>query len=571
LLAILAPVASPLAAQLPGEEAGPLPPEVIQEVVETLNSQDILRLPGGTRIPAGARIEGSVAVLGGGVELQGEITGDLLVANGDLRVRAGASVGGDVLIVGGTIQMDPGATIAGETRVFAFPFRYRTRAGVVEAIPEGDFAPGFFASDLGFGQARLTIRAGPAYNRVEGLPVRIGPVIQTAGSNPLSMEALAIWRSVSGFNLESDRLGYAFLLEQAIGGRGTASVGATAFRDVAAIESRGMGDLESSLSTFLLRRDLRDYYEREGWTTFLDFRPPRIPLNLTLTYREERNTTPVVRDPWTLRSSDLDWRPLTLVGEGTVRSVEADLRWDRTDNPEDPSDGWSLALGFARQVGGALRLPSFSLEPLPPEAEPGPMGPMLPTFTHGSFDMRRYARVSPTSRLSLRVVGTGALTSTPLPPQRQSALGGDGSLPGHPNFSVSCGARSTTHYAVTEEEEDGRGNQEVFPLYGCDRTLLFQAEFQGFLPLSWNPVPDDWEDAELSSLFELRPAWEVFFNVGRGWARGELVEGVPRSDSLTRADVGFGLFFGPLGLYWAYPLNRRDQKLNFFVRLERRF
>jgi hypothetical protein len=46
---------------------------------------------------------------------------------------------------------------------------------------------------------------------------------------------------------------------------------------------------------------------------------------------------------------------------------------------------------------------------------------------------------------------------------------------------------------------------------------------------------------------------------------------VARTDSPTRADIGVGIFFGPLGLYWSYPLNRRDQELNFFVRLQRRF
>jgi len=544
---------------------------VIQEVVDFLNAPNILRLSGGTRIPEGARIDASVAVLGGGVDLQGEVTGDLVVVNGDLRIRSSARVGGGILVVGGGVQLDPGVTTPDAARVFAFPFRYRSRAGIFEAIPEGDVAPGFFTSDLGFGQARVTVRAGPAYNRVEGLPVRIGPVIQTAGSNPLSMEALAIWRSVSGFNLESDRLGYAFRLEQGLGGRGTASVGATAFREVASIEDRGMGDLESSLSTFLLRRDLRDYYEHQGWTVFLQLRPARTPIRFRVGYREEEAWTPAIRDPWTLRSAAVSWRPLALVGEGTGKSVEAEFHWDRTDDPSDPSDGWSLAFGVQRQVGGGLRLPHFSPDPLLEGETGGDPGPRLPTFTKGSVDLRRYARVSPTSRLSLRVMGAGTLTSSPLPPQLQLALGGEGSLPGHPQFSVSCGARTETVYAKTGRGDASEEAHEVYPSYGCDRTLLFQAEFQGFLPISWNPVPDEWEDAELSSLFELQPAWAVFFNVGRGWARDGVTGAVPRRDSPTRADIGFGIFLGPLGLSWSYPLNRRDQELNFFVRLQRRF
>ena len=36
-------------------------------------------------------------------------------------------------------------------------------------------------------------------------------------------------------------------------------------------------------------------------------------------------------------------------------------------------------------------------------------------------------------------------------------------------------------------------------------------------------------------------------------------------------DVGLGLLFGDLGLYWAWPLNGDDQGLNFFLRIDHRF
>ena len=111
----------------------------------------------------------------------------------------------------------------------------------------------------------------------------------------------------------------------------------------------------------------------------------------------------------------------------------------------------------------------------------------------------------------------------------------------------------------------------VFPSYGCDRIVLFQTEFQGALPLAGNPLPDSWQDSELGPLFNIRPVWAVFLNAGRGWALEPLSPAGDRSDSPTRADIGVGLFLGPVGAYWSYPLNRSDGGPNFFLRLQQRF
>jgi hypothetical protein len=144
-------------------------------------------------------------------------------------------------------------------------------------------------------------------------------------------------------------------------------------------------------------------------------------------------------------------------------------------------------------------------------------------------------------------------------------------LPGHFRFGLDCGARQSLRVSDNPDPRSEEARAPVFPAYGCDRTILFQAEFQGALPFSWNPFPDTWEGSGLGGLFELRPVWALFFNAGQGWARGSLGNGVSRTDSPTRADLGFGVFAGPIGLYWAYPLNRGDRGMNFFVRLERRF
>jgi hypothetical protein len=178
--------------------------------------------------------------------------------------------------------------------------------------------------------------------------------------------------------------------------------------------------------------------------------------------------------------------------------------------------------------------------------------------------------MGPTSRLVLRAALSGNLTTGPLPPQFQSALGAEGSIPGHDRFAIDCGARSVPRVATAPGDESPTPLTDVFAAYGCDRTVLFQAEYQRAFPFTWDPLPDSWEDSGFAALFDLRPEWALFFNAGQGWSQGELGTGISRRDSPTRADVGFGLLIGPLRFYWAYPVNGSDPGVNFFVRLDRR-
>lgn len=556
-LLLLVAVGHPAEAQIQPRE-GPLPPELEERIIALLNDPSTVRLPGAARIPVGSRVDGDVAVLGGSATVGGEVAGNLLVVNGDLTFRDGARVGGDVLVVGGLIVGVEHAELAAGVASYRAPLRYRIRRGRVEGVPEEGITPGFLASDFGFGRSRITFRTDTNYNRVEGLPVKFGPIVETRGRNPLRLEAFGVWRSVSGFDLGSDVFGYSFRLEQAAGGRGTMFVGATAHSDVAAIEERGLSSVEASLSSFLLRRDLRDYYEREGWTAYLELRPGRLPLRAALAFRQEDHSFAPIRDPLTLRSRDAPWRPQILAAEGRYRGLELDLEWDSRDDPDLPADGWNAHLSLQRQVGGSLALPL--------EASPTTFS----HFTAGSLDLRRYARVSPTTRLLLRGVASGSLTSTPLPPQFQRAPGGEGTLPGHPRFALDCGARAEAAL-IPDPRDETADPLPVFPLYGCDRTALAQLELQGSLPFSWNPVPAEWRDSEWSALLELQPRWALFLNAGQGWITDDLGGAFSRDDAPTRADVGVGVFVGPLGLYWSYPLNRRDRGLNFFVRLQQRF
>lgn len=533
---------------------GPLPQSVAADVLALANAPATLRLPGSARIPPGSEVRGDVVVLGGSLDLGGRIEGRLIVVNGDLELTPGAAVGGSVRVLGGTVLGEEAATLRGGVEVYRAPLHYRVREGRVEGIDEEGAVPSrFLQTDLGFGRTRFTLRADGAYNRSEGLPVLFGPLIETSGRNPLVLEAFGIWRSVSGLSLETERLGYAFSLDQAVGGRGTMSIGTRAFSRIRPFEDRGLSDQESALSTFFLSRDYRDHYEVKGWDFYAELRPLYTPLRARLSFREEEHAFTPVEEPWTLGRGDAAWRPQPLVAEGTGRFLEGEIEWDSRNDPDHPSDGWWASIRAVHQLSGNLRRP----------ADPQELGHEKVRW--GSVDLRRYARVSPSSHLRVRLLARGSLGGAPLPPQYQSTLGGEGSLPGHPRFAIACGAREER----IPPPPEGR-DQEALAGYGCDRVSLAQLEFQQVLPFSWRPLPEGLADTDWSGIVQIQPILSAFLNAGEGWAH-DRGPAAPGSDSPARADVGVGIATGSLGLYWAYPLNRKDRGANFFIRLNHRF
>ena len=124
------------------------------------------------------------------------------------------------------------------------------------------------------GEGDLHHRWGPKVQSGRGSSPLIRPVIETAGPNSLHLEALGIRRTETDL---ADELGYGLRLQQFVGGRWDFSVGASAFSQVNPIESWRLTDSENSLTTLLLHRDYRDYYERTGWLGFVTAGYPELP------------------------------------------------------------------------------------------------------------------------------------------------------------------------------------------------------------------------------------------------------------------------------------------------------
>ena len=615
LLAALA-VAAPARAQdpLPARPgAAPLPAAVAKRVTDFVNAPGTIHLGGGARIPAERTVGGDVAVLEGALEVAGRVEGDVVVVNGDLTLSPGAAVTGSVTVVGGSVRGEQAARVGGEIVAYAGRVDYRREGGRIAGLEPR--AGGRAAEDDGWrvveedpderpvareddwddpdgqelslrrrdGRAEFIVATGQSYNRVEGLPITFGPVFETSGSNPFRLRVMGTYRTEESTTLDPDRWGFEARAEQFVGGHRALRVGGSVYRRVDPIEDWHLTKLENGLSTFFLHRDYRDHFEREGGSVYAMLTPPESPLSATLEVRSESHSARPAGSPWTLFDNDDPWRPQPLAATGSLTSVVLSGRMDTRNEREDPSSGWLVRAEAERAVRSTLRQQATYWVNSPMDVFPGPelVGQEYGTFTHGFVDARRYNRIGPASRLNLRLLAGGALTGEALPPQRQHALGGEGSLPGYALFSLDCGARERR--VIRRTPEPSADDPEFFGAYGCDRFVLGQVEFRGDLSFRVDlgrrdrddaqAGEDEWGEGDLDE-HDLRAdfGWVLFADVGRGWTRSAALDAFFR-DEETAVDVGGGILLGPLGLYLAVPVTDVDRSggVNFFIRLNPRF
>lgn len=526
------------------------------------------RYEGAVTVHTGQVVRAHVAAVGGPLRIAGTVEGDVAMVGGDVVIEPGGAVTGSVTVVSGEVHMADDAVVVGTITAYGVP---TDRGRLDRDRRDRDRRrPGDRDHD---GYSRLTVRSGVSYNRVEGLPIMFGPVLETGGPRPLRLEALAIWRTESGASLETDRMGYRVRAEQFVTGDRMLSVGGTLYSVVDPLDRWQISDLEASLAAALFHEDYRDHFDRTGWNAFVRARPLR-GVEAEVTYRDEWHSALPAGDPWALFNRSASWRLQPVTAEGTIRTLGASVELDRRDRRDLPRSGWLARVSAERPVGGAMVRPALhAVSPSPDPRYDDPFIGVIPAvdadldFTTGLIDVRRYSPVGYRSALNMRVVAGGTLDGTPLPPQYQHALGGPGTLPGFNTFHGDCGARRATGL-----HEDDR----YFPAYGCDRFALGQIEYRGNLSLDLGfgeprrERPSDWwHDISIDT----RPTWVVFMDAGRGWAMADPVLGGGGSrDTGTLVDAGLGFLIGKLGFYAAVPLNSDvEQSPRFHLRWGSRF
>jgi hypothetical protein len=545
-----------------------LPRDVRREIVDRWNQTAAFRATGRGDIAEGKEVRGDVAVLRGPLYVSGHVTGSVIAVNSDVILRPSARIDGDLFVVGGEVDGRSDAFVGGEIRIYRQTLRYReegerivaeTEQPTYEPEDEGWWRRAERRTNGSWSEALRIAQAGP-YNRVEGLPVAIGPSDHERHPwGTFRLDAAAIVRTSSSFNGDDSDVGHDVSSELRVGRAAGVGVGGRLFNVVDPVETWQLSGNEAALAAFLFHRDYRDYYQRHGGRGFVTLYTggSRAP-SLTLGLSDERWGSRTLHDPFTLFNDDAEWRSNPAMDEGRFHIANATLRVDTRSDPDVPWSGWyvtaDLENGQGRYTGVGLTTTGRA----------SAAGDAV-NYTRGFLDVRRYNRLSPAHHINLRLVLGGWLNGDQLPLERRLSVEGPGAMPGFrfraPHSGADVGLCSTGFGAPGLPAQ-------------CDRIALAQVEYRDEMHVDW-----DWEEGPRTHHHTTHAGWSwvVFADAGRGWLVGtpgnELTYGRSEIPPLSsfRTDVGAGLDFGSLGIYGAKSVSTPAEPLNFFVRLRHRF
>jgi hypothetical protein len=421
--------------------------------------------------------------------------------------------------------------------------------------------------------ASISVTSGGGYNRVEGMPVLIGPVVQTRlGTTRLRISALGLLRSAGTFRLDGDNVGHDLRLAALFDPAERTSIVARAYDVVDAVEDWQIPRDEAGLAALFFRSDFRDHYGRHGASVTGTYAASR-RATLIASFVRERWHSREVRDVLTVFRNGKAWRPNPSVDEGLFRIATTGLTYDTRNDPRHPTTGWlvraeyELGSGRTETFGATSDVARSSA----PEAET--------TYGRLFVDVRRHFRLSPTKQLSGRLVLGGWMHGDELPLQRRLSVSGVGTVPGidfrEPSLGPDVGQCSTAPAPAGDPAQ-------------CERALLAQVEYR--IGLRSRPGSILGRTVRIRSrAFTLNPSLVVFADAGRGWLleprRSDNSPGTPLApvDDLVypasaipppgtfRTDVGVGVDLGLFGIYAAKSLSESGEPVNIFLRARRRF
>ena len=541
-----------------------LPRDVAREATRLFNETAAVRATARTEIDSARVVDGDVAVINGPLLIGGRVTGRVLAINSDVVLQPTAHIDGDLLVVGGEVEGRHAAYVGGEIRIYRQTLDYVQEGDRI--YPERTVANN---DDSGWWRrwershrrsgSKLQIASAGAYNRVEGLPINLGPQVFYNGDwGTARLGAYAVLRTESSFSGTEDDIGHNVSTEIRFGRRGGLLVGGRLYNTIDPTEDWQLSELEAGLAAFVFRRDYRDYYARHGGQGRIGFFVRR-GADISLAYGEERWDSLTAQNPWTLTRQSAGWRPNPAFDQGKVHLLNATLRIDTRNDYDNPWSGWYV-LADVEHGNGDMATYAARSAPIP---TPG-AGPFQ--YSRGFMDLRRYNRVSPDAQLNFRVVLGGWLNGDALPLQRRFAVDGPGALPGYDFRSPQTSALLTCHNGLAVVP--GTPGQ-------CDRMALGSIEYRGDLHFD---LFTDWDDDHYMRSHS-NGVWVFFADAGRGWLVGPPTAG----DSLTfrsgelpalssfKTDLGLGLDFDIFGVYVAKAMSSPKVPANVFVRIRHRF
>ena len=409
----------------------------------------------------------------------------------------------------------------------------------------------------------LTISSGKTYNRVEGLPVYLGPTYQNRiGHANISIAALGIIRSSNKFHWDPENLGHRLTAEVRIGRRRGYAIGATSFDEVAKIEPWQLTEPDGGLASFFLKRDYFDWFGRHGGRLYASAFATDYG-SVTLGYSNERWSSRSAREVWSLFHGDEAWRTNPRINDGLVHLIDLKFQFDTRNRELRPLAGWYLGGEYEYGAG------NFSTEGtrISPDEVDNPVRRL--EYGRAFLDLRRYNRISPRRQLNARLVLGGWLHGDELPMQRRFSVGGVGTLPGFDFRRLGIGT------------DVGQCSPESGPLPGrpaeCERVALAQLEYRHELVSELFDIFNRNGIRVRGATFRVKPSAVAFVDAGRGWLVGRREDDLQYSSGSLpgfdtwRTDLGLGLYLGIAGMYVAKAVSEAKEPANFFVRIRGRF
>jgi hypothetical protein len=409
----------------------------------------------------------------------------------------------------------------------------------------------------------LALSSGKTYNRVEGLPVYIGPVFHDSiGAADFNASVMGIIRSADTFHWDDQNLGHRIRADMRVGrGRGYA-LGVSSYDVMTPVETWQLPDPDAALATLFGHRDFRDYFNRHGAKATARFNMSARS-SFSADWSDERWSSARTRTVFSIFGNGKAWRANPGVDAGRFHIGTLRANMDTRNDDINPATGWLILAEYERGTG---TITDFG--PTSPLTRPG-ISPDV-TYGRGLIDLRRYNRLSPTTWINARLVLGGWLHGDDLPLERRFSVGGIGTVPGLDFRKYEPGTVDVSQCSDGTQPPPGNPAQ-------CERVALAQLEYRNELH---SPLFDflNARPIRLRGVgFTVRPTAIAFVDAGRGWLVGQPLgtlryssNSFPRFGTF-RTDVGLGLDLGIIGVYVAKSVSSPKEPANVFLRVHRRF
>jgi hypothetical protein len=549
-----------------------VPSEVLQATRAILAAPGTLHLDADRLVTVRDTIAHDVVMVGGLLTVEGTVRGNVVVISGSVLLRGAGRITGSVTAIGGGVTTQGSGDIDGTVRVFPTPVRLdRDGQRLVvrdESEDETWYRQRMTPRDPTGTELRLV--TARTYNRVEGLPLLLGPRLRLGYDwGVVTLDAMGILRSADRFELQQENLGHQVSAEVRVGAPYGFRIGGRLDDVVDAAEDWQVSDPEVGIASFILHRDYRDYYRRHGGTLTLGAFLGN-GLEADISWSDERWSARDARDPWSLLRDNQQWRANPELDAGRFHLLRLGAVYDTRNNRDDPWSGLFVSGTYEYGTGRITRYGPTSLG----VRDINPSG--RTTYDRVFLDVRRYNRVSAEGQLNFRIVAGGWLSGDELPLQRRFSLGSIGSLPGYDFRQIRPGTDFLTCSGVREDDAPGGPRSPPGVPAQCERFLLGQLEYRGEIGSRLFGFLDEERRARRFG-WGRAAEWVAFADVGRGWLvgprTGDLQYGSSSIPGLAtfRADVGLGIRLDDLGLYVSKSVTDGQTPVNFFVRLRPRF